>query len=959
MDVRPTIDSRRWRRLLAAALLLVGPAGAVAQESERLDLSGRGHGDVRRWEFRCDAGRGCGAWTTIAVPSQWELEGFGHYDYGDQEAAKRPDEGRYRLRFTVPERWRGRRIELWFEGVMTDAEVEINGRAAGPRHQGGFMPFAFDVGSLLRYGGDNLLQVRVWEASADDSVNRAERDADYWLFGGIYRPVYLLAHPPASLEPPAIDARADGGLVVALAARGAAAGDRVVARVVDSAGKAVGSPLAGTLSAAGDRPAAELRGRFDGIRPWSAEDPQLYRLELSLERGGEVLHRRRETFGFRTVEVRPGGLYVNGRRVLLKGINRHAFWPDSGRTLSAAIDRRDVELMRAMNLNAVRTSHYPPDRSFLDACDELGLYVVAELPGWKDAYDVAVGRPLVEAMVERDRNHPSVILWANGNEGGWNPALDDDFRRHDPQRRPVLHPDAVFGGFDATHYPTWDELAAALGPGSWWQRWRGLPRPLVMPTEMLHGLYDGGMGAGLEDYWQLIRHSPHGAGAFLWALLDEGVVRTDQDGRLDTFGNYGADGVVGPYRQREVSFYALRDVFAPVMLLDRFLPPAGVALTLENRFDHRDLSSCRLRWRWLALPPPGGGAVVTLAAGETPAPGAPPGARAELPLPPSPPGAPPDALELAVVDAAGDERMRWVVPRERRALRVRRKVARARAAARPVATSAADGEVITLRAGELAAGIERATGELVSLALGGRRLPIARGPRLLAGHRGRLRAGRLYAAGGAQVFAARFDGRLEIVEWRLDASGWLRLSYQYRAAPRQPYAGVGFDLPPDAVAAMRWLGEGPGRTWRNRRRGGRLGLWQRRYNDAVTGVDWQYPEFKGFYAGVDWAELELADGGRLLLALEADDLYLGLLRPRFPERPRNAVAELPAAGLSLLNAIPAIGTKFHPPADLGPQSRTPPAAGRYRGTVWFYVQPPPGSGAGVEDASEAFLAPHR
>ena len=157
------------------------------------------------------------------------------------------------------------------------------------------------------------------------------------------------------------------------------------------------------------------------------------------------MHRRQDRFGFRTFEVRPGdGLYLNGRRIVLKGVNRHSFWPDSGRCLNEAVHRGDIALIQDMNMNAVRMSHYPPDEQFLELCDELGLYVLDELAGWQKPYDTDVGRKLVEETVTRDVNHPSILFWDNGNEGGWNTALDGEFARWDPQGRPVLHPWATF-----------------------------------------------------------------------------------------------------------------------------------------------------------------------------------------------------------------------------------------------------------------------------------------------------------------------------------------------------------------------------------------------------------------------------------------------------------------------------------------------------------------------------------
>ena len=201
-------------------------------------------------------------------------------------------------------------------------------------------------------------------------------------------------------------------------------------------------------------------------------------------------------------------------------------------------------LMKAMNMNAVRCSHYPPNRNFLRACDERGLYVLDELAGWqKPPYETAVGKKLVKEMVTRDVNHPCILFWDNGNEGGWNTELDGEFARYDPQNRPVLHPWAVFSGIDTDHYESYESTQNKLkGPAPY------------MPTEALHGLYDGGLGAGLADYWAAMRSSPFGAGIFLWVLADEGAVRTDKNGQIDTDGNHAPDGIVGPYHEKGGQF---------------------------------------------------------------------------------------------------------------------------------------------------------------------------------------------------------------------------------------------------------------------------------------------------------------------------------------------------------------------------------------------------------------------
>ena len=181
------------RYLLPAIVGLMCQTG-TAQETMIQYLSGTDKDHTVAWQFFCSDGMKSGQWTTIAVPSCWELQGFGGYNYGWDRDPHR-EQGHYRHTFQAPETWRGRRVFLTFEGVMTDATVSLNGQSAGPTHQGAFYRFQYEVTDLLKLGGENELDVLVDKESANASVNEAERRADYWIFGGIFRPVYLEIKP--------------------------------------------------------------------------------------------------------------------------------------------------------------------------------------------------------------------------------------------------------------------------------------------------------------------------------------------------------------------------------------------------------------------------------------------------------------------------------------------------------------------------------------------------------------------------------------------------------------------------------------------------------------------------------------------------------------------------------------------------------------------------------------------
>lgn len=688
-------------------------------ETDRLMLSGHGPDDAVPWDFTIDGGRRAGQKAHIPVPSNWQQQGFGAYEYGNEDPDRPKNHGSYSRHFTVPAGWKDKRVRLVFDGAMTDTLVRVNGIQAGPVHQGGFYRFGFDVTKLLRIGGDNVVEADVAEASSNPDTNQAERFSDYWDFGGIFRPVWLEAKPAEAIDHAAIDARADGSLSVEVTLAAPRSVDRVEAQVCDGSGRPVGAPF-DTAIPAGGAGRVHLATRIAQPLLWTAETPNLYGLMLTLYQGDRVVHRTHERFGFRTFEVRPGqGLYLNGQRILLKGVNRHSFRPDTARALTRKDNYDDVRTIRSMNMNAVRMSHYPPDESFLEAADELGLYVLDELSGWQHAHDTEVGRRLVREMVERDVNHPSIILWDNGNEGGFNRELDGDFALYDPQQRKVLHPWELHDGVDTKHYPSYADLIGRLaGPN------------LVMPTEFMHGLFDGGAGSGLDDYWSAIAGSPRGAGGFIWSFADEGIARTDQGGHIDNFGSYAPDGILGARHEREPSYYTVRDIWSPVQIAAPRLDAGftGV-LHVTNRYDFTSLNQMRFDWKLLRFPGPDDADAPPLVVGKGEIGGVAvaPHASGDLRLPLPADWRTADALSVTA-RAGGDEVWNRVWPIASTA--PPRQGRRALPGGSP--TARREDGMVRLSAGGVDVRFDASTGLLRQLSNGNQRLQLSNGPRLVA-----------------------------------------------------------------------------------------------------------------------------------------------------------------------------------------------------------------------------------
>lgn len=865
------------------------------------------------------------------------MHGFGTLNYKKDSPEAQREKGLYKLEFFAPPLLAGHRVFLVFEGVMTDTEARLNGEPLGPIHQGGFYRFKYEVTRMIKPGETNLLEVTVAKHSANESVNRAERSADYWVFGGIYRPVYLEVVPPQFIEHVAIDARHNGALMLAVCLNGVTRADAEMgmeAQVLSLDGAAVSGQFSCVVTGA----TARLTTKIEGIKPWSAETPALYQVELRLRHGSELLHRVRERFGFRTVEVRDGdGIYLNGRKLILKGVNRHSFWPESGRCLGESVHRLDIHTIKEMNCNAVRMSHYPPDAEFLDLCDELGLYVLDELAGWHNHYDTDVGRRLVEEMVTRDVNHPCVLFWCNGNEGGFNTNLDTVFAELDLQKRRVLHPWEPFNGINTAHYLAYETAQiAATGAPMYYQAKEGmelinsnLPAGWIyMPTEFLHAMFDGGGGAGLEDYWSMMLRSPLCAGGFIWALTDDGLKRPDT-GKIDTAGNQAPDGVVGPYREREASFYAIKQIWSPIQLR---MDPAGT-LMVDNRYSFTDANQCRFVWqlRKFMRPTDLGPGFVLMAEGTVQAPSIPPGSTGhfKLDLPKLPIA--PDALAVSVYDPSGRQLWTWVWPMDG----IKRGAFLAEQMG--VAVSATDAaDAVRIRAGDLTVRISKATGLLCGIDRAGQPFSLTNGPRPALGDAA-LKRFQHKPEGADYVVMAEFEGQLSSVTWRVCSNGWVRCDFKYLAEGTHDFFGVLFDYPEEHVKRKRWLGNGPYRVWKNRQAGVTLGVWENDYNDTITGWrDWIYPEFKGCFSDVRWLQLETTEG---LITLVPEGIpFVQVLTPAQPpdELAGKTKVNLPRCGLGFLHAIPPIGSKFKDPQSTGPQGQPSVASGMYSGSISFY-----------------------
>ena len=544
-------------------------------------------------------------WAELEVPSCWQLAGYGAPAYTNVtypfpvDPPRVPDAnptGEYRLRFGVPDGFPVPRAVLRFDGVDSCFAVWLNGVRLGDG-KGSRLPAEFDVSGTLR-PGRNVLAVRAHQWSAGSYLE----DQDMWWLSGIFRPVRIVAR---GLEDFFVHADFDPG-----SGRGTLA-------VQTTSPARLSVPELGLAEADPAGPHV-----IEDVEPWSDERPRLYAGEIAA--GDERIAVR---IGFRSVAVVEGVLTVNGVPILLRGVNRHEWDPRSGRTLLAETMLADVLAMKRHNVNAVRTSHYPPDPRFLDLCDRYGLWVIDECdlethgfafegwrgnpsddPAWREAYLDRAAR-----MVERDKNHPCVIAWSLGNEAGTGAnfaAMAAWIRERDGSRLIHYegdHENCSYADVYSRMYAGVPEVAAighrqepgTAGPAHDAHR-RGLP---FLLCEYAHAMGNG--PGGLRDYQELFEAHPRLAGGFVWEWIDHGIARTSADGTPyyaygGDFGeevhdgNFVIDGLVFPDRTPSPGLLEFKKVVEPVRIS---VDPRARTIGVRNLHHTRDTGY--LRWSWL------------------------------------------------------------------------------------------------------------------------------------------------------------------------------------------------------------------------------------------------------------------------------------------------------------------------------------------------------------------------
>ena len=551
-------------------------------------------------------------WVDFPVPGLFEINGYGDriyknvgYAWGTTFKTNPPFigetnnyTGSYRRTFELPADWNGQQVYFHVGSATSNLAVWVNGKYVG-YSEDSKVAAEFNITKYLKKGQNLIaMQVMRW---CDGSYLE---DQDFWRFTGIAREVYLYARPKAHIEDLVItqDWLADSKRALLKVNAKATGNAKVAVRFVFPDG---------TL---GDEFGLNQEIYLNDVKPWSAETPQLYNVLVTVKQGDKVLEVVRQRVGFRHVEIKDGQLLVNGQAILIKGADRHELDPDSGYVVSVARMIQDIKIMKQLNINAVRTCHYPDDPRWYDLCDEYGLYVTAEANleshGMGYGKETLAKRTDFELMhLERNqgnvlvlKNHPSVIVWSLGNEAGYGPNFEKCYewiKKYDTSR-PVQYEQAGDWGKTDIYCPMYADYRRCeeYSKGN-------NPRPLIQ-CEYAHAM--GNSMGGFKEYWDLVRKYPKYQGGYIWDFVDQGLRdKSRVTGKeIFTYGgdygrypasdyNFNCNGIIAPDRRLNPHAYEVQYYYQNIWVTDKDLKNGQLEVYNENFF--KSLDDVELVWR--------------------------------------------------------------------------------------------------------------------------------------------------------------------------------------------------------------------------------------------------------------------------------------------------------------------------------------------------------------------------
>ena len=693
------------------------------------------------------------------------------------------------------------------------------------------------------------------------------------------------------IERVTIDAKASGNFTMQVFSKSTQPNQIIEFQVIDATGKPLAPPS--QITAADN---AEIKKEFSMIRTWNPENPHLYQAVLTLKDANQqVLYTFTKKFGFRTVESKADGIYVNGVKVIFKGMNRRSAELGNARTSEEAY-LTDINTMKDLNMNAVRLSYYPVDPMYFDLCDSLGLFVISELTG-------SDPKKMVKDIVFSGLNHPSVVLWSTGPENASNTALDKEFDIYDVQNRVVIHPVSK-GDKKNSDFNT---VANSILYGT----------EAFTPTEIGNGIYNGGRAAGLEDFWNDMSKQSKFSGSFLASYRDENGIES-------------ASGFDPKSTEKWASYFAIKEIWAPIGFdIASISSSFNGSLSVENKFLYTNLNKVKFDYKLVLFPKATQKTLspLVIEEGTVASPYTAPGEKGQLKFTFQNPFTQADALLLVATDTrTSKEICTWTLP-----IRKPEDVVKTSPEVASISTimRTEDDNFLSLVCDGINYIFDKKSGNITKVYVGKRDLPF-NGPFLAGVNNGYTLADfkHLVKDNTHSVEVTYKGDNYLFVKWTFHTGELPRMDYQYSVKTPGEYVGITFKYPEDKIVGMKWMGRGPFQVWKNRQKGEQLGVWEKSNKPGSNA------EFKGWHADIYWIQFQ-TNMGNFTFYTDQQNMFLQLFSPLKQGALLNEFTNPPFpdnGNIGFMHQISGLSTK---PVEKETAKSLKSANDQLSGTLWF------------------------
>lgn len=841
---------------------------------QRIYLSGEDTSHPIYWDFKFSSGENQGVWSKIPVPFDRNMQDYEELNYGivhqDSSSLIGNGNGEFRSEFFAKKEWKGNTVNLVFDGSISTTEVWVNGKSAGPVHEGGYQRFQFDISKLLDFGDSNLLEVKVHLVSSKSTSNEDIKELEFLNFGGIVRPVYLEVLPNYHFTELALNPNHKGNLSGLVLLNKAPKTSKLEVELIDpNAGHSVGK-FQQTI----DSDSVSFSHLFQNIKAWNPESPTLYKVYFRLIDKEEILIEKKETVGFRSVSlVGNDGLYVNGEKVLLKGVDRNSFYPTLESAFSGVNHLEELLRMKEMNLNAVQLSDFPPDEKLLEFADSLGLFILEKTNGWQEVEDENVDLSVLNETIKRDGNHPSVILWDHGYINAKHLENESTFPPFDIQNRPSINSWSIENSLRTNLFSPFNNSLKNSHPNA---------EDVFLQTDLVATINE--TGAGLSDIWSKFTEMPLFAGGLISFFSNEVVINYDLFDGIDSYKENSSGGIANPFWKKNGLFHSIQSMWSPIQIyfLDQE-PQFSGRVGIANQYLFSDLSECQIQIEVLEINGWEKQSIIGSTINSLPP--LLPGQSTEVDLELPSQWQDGDVLKFRAFGIHGEELASWTRPLHEPKEGNHRYFDSNEIEVYPIKVRESIADLQVEVEGKLFF-FGKKSGNLELVKIGRKFFYLSQNPVLEGIDIEPEKISWKKKKDGSIEVSSSYQDERGYLTWTVLPNGQLKLEVAISQLnwKGKELPGVGFNLPDSLIQKVDLISDGPSSVWSYRREVVEFGLWEKinqKIQEEGNLEENQFPEFKGEYANFHAVKLTTQEG-EIEIKTETSGIVFSLFKPLLP-----------------------------------------------------------------------------